>query len=93
MQPETLDRLFRAGVLNDVAEDQLAFPACVACVDYVRNTFVLDEPAEDIDAAAHFFRRLKLKFRRHDGKFFHVPFVLLFHRSRHRKFKEMAYRP
>ena len=93
LQPETLDRLFRAGVLDDVAKDKFAFPAGVARVDDFGNILVFDELAKNIDAATHFLRRLKLKFDRHNGQLLHVPFVLFFHGSRDRERKEMADRP
>ena len=38
-------------------------------------------------------RRFKLEFRRHDGKFFHIPFVLLFHGSRNSELEKMTDRP
>src|SRR6185312_11115491 len=66
LQPETLDRFFRAGVLNDVAEYQLAFTPCVAGVDDLGNVLAFDEFSQSADATAHLVRRLKLEFRRHD---------------------------
>ena len=93
MQPETFDWLFRADVLDDVAEYQLAFTACVAGVDDLGNVFAFDEFSQRADASAHFLRRRKLEFRRHDGQLVHVPFVLLFHRGRHSELEEMTDRP
>src|SRR5437763_10330537 len=93
LQPETLDRLFRASVLHDIPKDQFAFPARVARVNDVGNVFVPDELAKNTDAAAHFLRGLKLEFRRHDGKLLHVPFVLFFHWSMSGGRKEIADRP
>ena len=93
MQPETLNRLFRACVLDDVAKDQFAFPARVARIDDVRNIFVFDELAKNIDATAHFFCGLKLEFLRHDRQFLHVPLVLFFHGSGYRQLKQVTDRP
>ena len=90
MQPESLDRLFRRGVLDDVAEDQFAFPTRVAGIDDLGNIFVFDELSKNVDAAAHFVRWFKLELRRHNGQLLHVPFVLLLHGSRHCELKEMT---
>ena len=42
LQPETSDGLFGPGILDNVAEDQFAFPARVAGIDDLRNIFVSD---------------------------------------------------
>ena len=93
LQPETLNRFFRPGVLDDVAKDQFAFPARVARIDDVGNIFISYELPKNVGAAAHFVGRLKLEFGRHNGQLRHVPFVLLFHGSRHCELKEMTDRP
>ena len=79
--------------MDDIAKDQFAFATRVTRVDDVRDIFIFDELAKNIDAAAHLFRRREFKFRRHDGQFFHVPFVLLLHRSRYCELKQVADRP
>jgi hypothetical protein len=93
LKPETFDRLFRSGVLDDVAEDQFAFATRVAGIDNIGNVFVSDELAKNVGATAHFLRWRKLELSRHDGQLLHVPFVLLFHGSRHCELKEVADRP
>ena len=79
--------------MDDVAEDQLAFAASIAGIDDFGNVFASDELSKHADATAHFVRRFKLELGGHDGQFFHVPFVLLFHGSRHSELEEMPDRP
>ncbi len=83
----------RAGVLDDVPKDQFAFPAGVACIDYLQCILVPDQLAKDVGTTGHFVGRLELEFDRHDGQLFHVPFVLCFHGRRHRQFKQVTDRP
>ena len=93
LQPETLDRLFCACVLDDIAKDQFTFATGVAGIDDIQNVFVFDEFAKNIDPTAHFFCRRKFEFRRHDGQFLHIPLVLCFHRSGYRELEEVTNRP
>src|SRR5262249_20267211 len=93
LQPQTLDRLFRAGVLDDVAEDQLSFAASIAGIDNLGNVFVSDELSKHADPTTHFVRRFKLELWGHDREYFHVPFVLLFHGGRDGELEEMTDRP
>src|SRR6266478_6699441 len=53
----------------------------------IRNIFVSDELAKNIGATGHFLRGLEREFRRHNRQLLHVPFVLVFHRSRDCEFK------
>ena len=93
LQPKTIDCFFRAGVLDDVAEDQFALAAGVAGIDDLGDVLVSYELSQHADATAHFFRWLKFKLRRHDGELFHVPFVLFFHGSGYRELKELTHGP
>ena len=50
LQPEALNGLRGLGVLDDVAEDELAFAPGVAGIDYSRDVLALDETKQKVQA-------------------------------------------
>src|SRR5207244_11634150 len=66
---------------------------CLGGAYRLGSVFASDVVSQSADASAHFLRRRKLEFRRHDQQLVHVPFVLLFHRGRHSELEEMTDRP
>ena len=57
LQPQAPDRLARLRVLNDVAEDELAFPTCVARVDQLGDVLALHQPEQQLQASFGLFQR------------------------------------
>jgi hypothetical protein len=64
LQPEPLDRLVGLRVLDDVAEDQLAFATRVACVDQAVDVLALDEAQQCLQPRFVLLDRLQREFRR-----------------------------
>lgn len=54
LQPQALDRLFHAGELDDVAEDQFAFAPGVAGVDDGVDILALGQPYQQLEALGRF---------------------------------------
>jgi len=64
LQPQALDRLFRARVLDDVAENEFTLAARVAGVDEAGNVFSLEQPQQQVQPALAALDRREREMRR-----------------------------
>ncbi len=64
LQPQTLDRLPVAGVLHDVAEDQLALAPGVAGVDHAGDVFAFEQLQQQLEPVLGALDRLDVEVRR-----------------------------
>ena len=57
LQPQALDRLFDARVLDDVAEDELALASCVAGIDEPAHIPSFHQPQQQVEPLLAFLKR------------------------------------
>ena len=77
LQPEPLDRLLGAGVLNDVAEDQFPLAPGVTRVDELIDILALEELLQRLELVHALLARIQIEVRRNDGKIGQTPLALL----------------
>ena len=91
LQPQPLDRLGGLGVLRDIAEDQLTFPARIAGVHQRGHILALQQLQQQSQTGLCLFDRLEREFRRYRGQVRERPLAaldLLF--LGHAEFEQMA---
>ncbi|MCY1524630.1 hypothetical protein D9M68_595730 [compost metagenome] len=77
LQPQALDRLFHARILNDVAEDQFALASRVTGVDDGVHVLALGEADQQLQAFRGFLvGGAQFEFRRNHGQVREAPFPL-----------------
>ncbi|MNR40217.1 hypothetical protein D3C85_1584850 [compost metagenome] len=77
MQPQALDRLLHASVLDDVAEDQFAFPSRVTGIDDGVHVLALGKADQQLQAFGGFLvGGAQLEFRRNHGQVREAPLSL-----------------
>ncbi len=74
--PKALIRLFAAGHLIDVAEDQLPFPSAVRGADEGVHSFVIHQLFQDIELLPGFWQDFELHFPGNDGQGLHTPLFI-----------------
>ncbi len=84
LQPEPLDGLFGLRKLNEVTENQFAFPSGVASIDQVINVLAFEQLGQQFEAVLRFFDWPQVESGRDYGKVGEAPlppfhFVLLRH--------------
>ena len=91
LQPEALDRLSDARVLDDVAEDQLALASRVAGVDEAAHIPSLHQPQQQVEPLLALLERRQLEVRRNHRQVFERPLAFLhLVLVRNRELKQMA---
>src|SRR2546426_3779595 len=91
LQPQALDRLLVAGMLDDVTENQFALTTGVACVDDARYVLAPEQLHQESQSFRGALDGLQIEMRRNDRKVGKRPFAALdLHAFRRDEFQQMA---
>src|SRR6185295_16038080 len=91
LEPETLDRLFCFGVLNDITEDKLPFPPGIASVNQGIYVFALEQLQQDLQTRLGFLNGTQVEMGGNYGQMCKSPFPALYLKLfRNTDFQQMA---
>ena len=90
MHPQALHRLFAAGGIHDVAEDELPFAAGIAGIDHSVHVLALQQAGQHLVAVLALLDGIEFEDFRQDRQAGEAPADLFAIHHRHAKFQQMT---